>query len=410
MQRARSQSWRTVIGLVFVLGCTATDVSTGASKPTVASAAGCAVASDGMASSGPCIRLRWIHSYPGDSQSRTETGLYWALSVLGAEIRAADAGKVVAWLGPTTLRLDLGHAGFPKAAIAPLSAICAQLRATEEYKVFGAIDVGRFVMLTVNTSAHYYEIVQAKKTWAAFSGDHPAPTHHVHVTGSLVAKGDRLLRGVAATDASQIAWIAEEGIGSLAKGTFKLYEREVIDVMANGQLRFAVYGLDGELRSWASPKHGAAGKPARCMFCHESGIEPLWLDNAAGPGGMSQPTFNQLRAQQMTLLGQYRSQRPTAIQYHVTDEHSQMELIYTAFMEPTVKRLALEWGLPESTVKTKLKGLPTHYEETYRAWLTRSYNRHEVDALAPYQHLPVPGHARKHSTFEPNYLPDFPVK
>src|ERR1700761_7451600 len=59
------------------------------------------------------IQLRWIKSYPSQSKSKVNTGLFWALSFLGARL-PADAA-VISW-NDTKVTLDLDAAGVPQAS------------------------------------------------------------------------------------------------------------------------------------------------------------------------------------------------------------------------------------------------------------------------------------------------------
>src|SRR5579862_437473 len=59
------------------------------------------------------IKLRWIKSYPSQSQSQVDTGLYWALSFLGAKL-PADAA-IISWDG-TMVSLDLDAAGISESS------------------------------------------------------------------------------------------------------------------------------------------------------------------------------------------------------------------------------------------------------------------------------------------------------
>ncbi len=350
------------------------------------------------------IHLRWAPAYPGDSHTRVAQGVRWVLSLLGAQVPPESKGAVVTWLSPQVFRLDLSAAGFPAHAMPPLRHVCDLLRASGEFSARGSVDVGRFVMLTLNTSAHYYAVTGMPATWQAFHALHGPLVHEAHVLKSLVAYGQRRLRGVAAQSGADIAWVAEEGPGDLRAGTFAWHEREVIDVMANGQLRFGVYDVSGQLRPWADPQHSAAGKPTRCMFCHESGVEPMWLPGAAGGGGMSQAAFNKLQSDQRWLLSDLRATRPSLLRYDIADEHSQGELLYVAFAEPTAARLAAEWGLPLPDTLLRLKGLETHHELVYHAWTAPSYDRRQVDLVSPYGVVRVPTHATLQSSYEPDLL------
>lgn len=352
----------------------------------------------------PWIRLRWVPSYNQDSQERAATGLKWALSLLGAHLHPNQEADLITWHSKTHMDVNFVAAGMTAQALTALNTLCKKLRDSEEYAVRGGIDLGRFLLLTLGTSAHYYRITGTPQTYAAFKAQHSKPTHTVNITASLVAKEDRRLMGGVAAQAREIAWVAEEGSGQISDGSFKVIERETLDVMANGQLRFAVYGVDGQLRPAGDPNHSVAGKPARCMWCHESGLQRAWLDNSVGKGGMTRAEFHTLVDKQTLLLQQLRTNTPQSIGLDVQDKHIQMELIYVAFMEPTVERLAAEWGLPVAQVRSMTAGMRRHTEMEYRAWLQPSLSRGQVASLVPYAVVRVPSDPLEPAAFEPDYL------
>ena len=80
-----------------------------------------------------------------------------------------------------------------------------------------------------------------------------------------------------------------------------------------------------------------------------------------------------------------------------------LEKMYISFMEPSVRRLELEWQVPHNTIEAKVSELTTHTHEEFSE-LGDLYDRKEVDLEAPYFGLPVPFSARNTSDFEPNYL------
>ena len=59
------------------------------------------------------------------------------------------------------------------------------------------------------------------------------------------------------------------GTGSIRDGTFERKDIEFLDLMKNGQLRFALYDLNGQLKTSTSPSLTAAGKPGKCVWCHQ---------------------------------------------------------------------------------------------------------------------------------------------
>jgi len=101
------------------------------------------------------IKLRWIKSYPGQSRAKTNTGLFWALSFLGARL-PADA-TILSWDG-TMVTVDLDAAGVPQASRAAWKKLLQVLKSSEEYRVMGGIDMGRFVFLSLCSSRQYYAL------------------------------------------------------------------------------------------------------------------------------------------------------------------------------------------------------------------------------------------------------------
>src|SRR5262245_65682316 len=93
------------------------------------------------------IELRWIESYDGELRAAVETGLEWTLSFLGAALPARGPDPL-AWHGTVaTLRLD--YAGIDAGALPQWKRLLDLMKASEEYRVSGALDVGRFVALTL---------------------------------------------------------------------------------------------------------------------------------------------------------------------------------------------------------------------------------------------------------------------
>ena len=61
--------------------------------------------------------------------------------------------------------------------------------------------------------------------------------------------------------------------------------------MPNGQLRIALYDKNGNLKEAADSNITHAGKPAKCLWCHESGIQPLFREQIHVKGYMNPEVF-----------------------------------------------------------------------------------------------------------------------
>ena len=80
-----------------------------------------------------------------------------------------------------------------------------------------------------------------------------------------------------------------------------------------------------------------------------------------------------------------------------------MELLYISYMEPSARRLALEWNMTESEVLNLLAGLPMHEHEEF-TFLGMLYDREDVESYAPYTALPVSSSVREVVGIEVNHL------
>ncbi len=341
----------------------------------------------------PTLLLRWSPFYAGETAARVRQGVLWNLQLIGAQLPAAQAQAIAAWVDTRRLRVDLHAAGFDKRARCLLQRIVAVLQQSEESSRFGAIDAGRFAMATVGAATHYYALTDAAPTLAAFRARHLPFVEAAEVEVSGIAVGARRLQRVDAKTWSQIAWMARE---QAPKG--QLAEHETIDVMANGELRFAIYWPDGHLSASADPALGAAGKPARCMFCHESRLSPVFTPHAFGESP-TEPDGQQLLDRAAFLrrvkgdnaqLWQFRLSEPRLVEHRIRDQHSQGELLIVGFLEPSFARLVSEWAVPEAMVAWLTKGLPTHHEAVYHVDPALCFDRADVDSRSPYQVAKVP--------------------
>ena len=340
------------------------------------------------------IELRWVKAYPRESKSDVETGLLWSLSLLGARL-PRDAAVVV-WHGDR-MTLDLAHAQVLEGTGPAWRQLVAAMKGSGEYRVHGALDVGRFLAVALGSSNHYYALTGANPHYADARARYHFESKPAAIARSAVALGNRRIEISAAHDAAQIAFVAYEGHGSLADGTFVPRELELLDTMPNGQLRFALYDLDGHLKNGASKDLTTAGKPAKCMWCHESGLQHTFIEFPGVAGFNDRREFDALVAQRRDLLLAYRDGLDTQIEYRHRQDHTYGELLYLTFEEPSRERLAAEWGVSIDRAAELLRGKPTHAHAEF-AYLGRElYQRADVDNLAPYAVLRAPLSIREES-------------
>lgn len=350
------------------------------------------------------IHLRWVKAYPDEQRNQVETGLKWTLSFLGAQLPQGSFEQATEWEGDL-LTLHLDRVGFDHNALQALQELAEVLRKSEEYTSTGGIDIGRFVMLTLNASNHYYAITGIPPSLEAFMSDKTFDPVKAGIAESSVSFHERAI-SVPDTQAGGISWafVAREGEGSLADGSFEEKEIEVLDVMPNGQFRFAIYSPAGDLLTHGDPLLGQAGKPAKCLWCHEITLQPAYNLQVSVGGYHGPAVFTAFVKNRMNTLLDYRSTLKGDIDFSKNQEHTQTELLYISFTEPSAMRLAAEWNTTEAEVQQLLKDLPTHTHPEF-PFLGELYHRSDTEPYAPYQAIATPGSPREASDYEPNLIP-----
>ncbi len=222
------------------------------------------------------------------------------------------------------------------------------------------------------------------------------------VTNSIVSKWHRRIRFSKSDLVGGMAMVAEEGYGSLLKNTFKPVKFETITIMPNGQLRYAIYNKSGELEDAANPEISSAGKPGKCMWCHEIYIQPLFNQNGEVRNLMTNQQFsNKVKALQLKL-NNYRNSLSANIDFTKRQEHTESELLYIGFMEPSAFRLQQEFSGDSIALKKALK-MRTHVYKEFPS-LGNLYERKKIDDYFSYKRIRIPEFVREKSKFEPNYF------
>jgi hypothetical protein len=278
------------------------------------------------------------------------------------------------------------------------------MKQSDEYRTMGAIDIGRFLMLTLGSSRHYYALTGTAPRFSAAYSHHEFPNRPVAIVTSSVSRGHRLIDISRVRAFADIAFAAYEGSGSLSDSTFKKHDFEFIDFMPNGQLRFAIYD-DNDLPAVAAdPALTAAGKPAKCLWCHEIRLQRRLRPSAAVEGFANPAALDLAVSTRMATVQQYRSGLVSRIDYSHTQDHTYAELLYLSFMEPSVERLAREWNLPVTDTAARLRGRGTHRQGEFAYLGDHLYRRAEIDDDGPYPTIRVPEDARELSAYEPDLL------
>lgn len=349
------------------------------------------------------IRLECYNQNNQFNQTETTIGIKWGLSYLGAALKPGQLDNAMRWENSSNfapiLVLDLAKVGFSDAAMAALNPIVQHIKNSQSYRSQNSIDLGRFVMLTLNSSHHYYAITGVYPTLNDFEQAYDFEDTAVIVFGngeSSVTPGNRIIYQTKNTiqNFQKMAFIALEGTGEMAEGNFETEAVEVFDFMPNGQLRFAIYDKNGNLKTAVPATLSTAGKPAKCIWCHESKILPNFVSAA--------PNFNHQMNQKRDFLDSLRYLIISDLNYQELQEHSLAELLYISMMEPTAQRLAQEWNLPLSQAQSLLQPYNTHTHHEYPQW-GDLYDRNEVEHLSPILNLKIPASARESSFYEPKF-------
>ena len=341
------------------------------------------------------INLKWNKSYSDDTIDKSLIGLKWALSYMGATLPASNSGFSVAG---NVITIDIKYLGFSNEAQQKLLKLSQKIKQSEEYQTNQNIDLGRYVTLLLGASEHYYEIIGTPNTLNAVLNQYTLLPQKGYVNNSSVSLEHRIIQFSEQNGFNQL-FLSEE----VNPVSGEIYEYETIELLPNGQLRFGIFDTNGNRKNSADASHSNAGKPAKCMWCHESGINQMFNPQNDYSGYLSYADF------QNTLIS-YRETNRTqklaltdGVDFSQTQQHTLTELLYISFMEPSAERLSLEWNMPLAEVQTLLSGLPTHVYDEF-PFLGNLYYRNDIENLAPVQGLAVSTYVREASVTEVNYL------
>lgn len=352
------------------------------------------------------IQLQYYYNAASPDQQSLKSGLKWYFSYLGAALQKGQLESAIEWKHNTNtlalLEIDCSKLGFSASAQIALKRIIQSIKNSPFYQENKQIDLGRFIVLTLNSSNHYYAITGVYPTFNDFQNAYnfeDTAIISLNNGASSVTAGNRIIYQTkdALTHFQEMAFIALEGTGDVQQGTFEASDFEVFDFMPNGQPRFAIYDENGALKTAVPTALGEAGKPAKCMWCHESTIQPNFV--LQHPQSLD---FNQNISTKNTFLNTARNQLDSDLSYLLLQEHHFAELLYISFMEPSAERLAQEWKYSLTETQALLQNYPTHTHHEYPQ-LGNLYHRSEVDHLNPSAVLQTPESAHEASVYEPSF-------
>jgi len=338
------------------------------------------------------IRLRWVPSYQSEDNLAVEKGLKWVLSYLGALLPINTIHKTFEWENDRILKLNLATAGFSPKAQQVWRKLLKRYKNSTEYKELGSLDIGRFVMLSFNASWHYYAITGASRTFPEIKNKYNFSENKYFVLPpgrSGVTSGLRIVHTAKADSIFQIAHFAQEGSGQ-SLSQFNSEEIEVLEIMANGQPRFAVYDKNGHLTAGGNPAISKAGKPAKCMWCHESSLLPPFKVINQYPEELYLYTdlLAISKSQNSILSNHSRHTTPQLDTFRYSqEEHYLGELLYITYLNPTLLRAKNELQhANKSELISKLSVTQSNHHEF--KFLKNLVSRSILDSITQYNSLP----------------------
>ncbi len=352
------------------------------------------------------IILNWYPAPALQTKEEFTTGLVWLFSYLGAKLPAENFKEGVKFIESKKIEIDINELGFSEEAIINLEKLISIVKQTQEYKDKGGIDAGRFFALCFNNTYHYYKITGAPETYNDFSAKYASLAYKTFVCDtSSISNSSRIFNySVDDLNIQKNYFVSQEGNGRYSNGSFvKSGIIEAFDYMDNGQPRFVIYNQQGDLYAPKDRVAHLAGKPAKCMWCHESGMQPLFSGTGNIPGYVSRADFLEDQRVFTSKLKAFHAQTNAQLNFSDRKAHTQGEYIYLCFNEPNAARLADEWNVSEEAVKNMLSGIPTHINYEF-PFLKDVYYRAQIEKYAPYSSIAVSDEMREATNNEPNYL------
>lgn len=341
------------------------------------------------------LQLKWSKSHEDDTLEKATIGLQWALSYVGATLPVAGDGFS---LQSPHIEIIIEKLGFTTNAQEKLIRLHEVIKNSEEYQNTSSVDLGRYVSLLLGAPEHYYEITGVPYLLSDILENYELKPEKGHVNNSGVSYETRIISFSEQNGLNQIFFCTE-----IDPETEEILEYETVDLMPNGQVRFGIYDKNGFRINHTDPLHSNAGKPAKCMWCHESEIQPLFSEQNNYEGFIPYLEFKDLLVDFKTSHRNIQNSLVDGVDFQETQQHILTELIYISFMEPSAERLSFEWSMTVSEIENLLNDLPTHIHEEFD-FLGNLYDRADIESFAPFAGLQVSSSVREKSEVEVDYI------
>lgn len=351
------------------------------------------------------INLRWNRQFPSDSKSNLETGLVWAFSYVGAQLKPGQLKQAMHWNSDYSFSLHVSELGFSSSSIIKINQLISFAKSDPAYQQSDEMDLGHFLQFFTQSSWHYYGITEASSNLNEFLQRKVRQGYWLRfdLSQSSISTGQRRIWFNVPRSVDEILFVSQEGSGSFQDGSFQIRSQEVIDIMPNGQLRFLIYDAEGNLKPGADTLISLAGKPGKCQWCHEKHLLPLYTPSEDLPGSIGREAFLSYVRQAQELIDTYRKNLSTDIQFANAQDHQWAELLHIGYEEPTLFRISQEWKMDSNEVKNKLLFNATHYNLEHPD-LGKLYKRIDIQTFVANPGVRVPESSRELRGFEPDIL------
>lgn len=365
------------IGIPFYTSCVNDPIETLQSDPNV-------------------IKLKWNQSYPNEKMEDAVTGLFWALSHCGAKNTSLNTSAIIT--DSNTIILNLYYLGFIPNALNNMASLHESIQSSEEYKNNNSVDIGRYITLLIGASNHYYQITGVPLTLKEQLSNYKLVPDSGYVNNSTISNQHRTIKFSALNNLNQLLISTE--FDSISG---EILEFETMELMENGQYKFAIFDADSQRINSAPRATSNAGKPAKCMWCHESKINPTFAVQKDSTGFL---TYQQLQDTLLHLrskVSQVQNSIQSGVDFSNNQEHTQMELQYIMFMLPSPLRLSNEWGRSQNEVLTLLANEKRTLHPEF-SFLPAGYTRMSVERFSPHKGLVTSSLVREESAYEVSYI------
>ena len=344
------------------------------------------------------INLKWHKAYPNDTLEKNIIGLQWCLSFLGSTITNDSIPNGITY-NDSIISLNINELGFTKSSADFLAQLSYKLKKSEVYQTTNSADLGRFMALTIGSSYHYYRIVNVPEKLSDYYNLYQFDSLKGYINNSSVSHVDRIITFSNSSNSLKQAFIATE-IDSISK---EIIEYETMEIMPNAQLKFGVYNEFGVLKNSGNPIHTKAGKPAKCIWCHEVNIQPLFNDQRDINNFLPHKVLNDSLEEFNNTLHKKQDSLWQNKVFKNKRQHTLMEITYISFMEPSLERLCSEWSITKDKAVKMLEHIETHRHHEFD-FLGDLYHRKDIMHLAPWNVLKVPEGIREGPKNEIDYL------